>query len=222
MERNEVAWSKLFAFRDNIHARYREIWDVPLVKKRLPLLTTFLGKGMTLLDAGAGMKGMKKDVEGLGLNIRYKSMDVDRTNAHDFYDLKAINETFDAVLLFEVIEHLPVEQGLDLLSDLFRITKDGGVIIVSTPNIFNPSRYMRDATHRTPYAYDELAGLMGLAGYDVVALYRSYNDAFHRYVMKRYLFSFLFRFLAIDYAYTIFAVGKKPAAGSAAGAGGTA
>jgi predicted SAM-dependent methyltransferase len=210
MEKTEIAWSKLFTFRDAIHARYREIWDVPLVKKRLPLLKSFLREGMTLLDAGAGMKGMKRDIEGLGLKIRYKSMDVDRTNEHDFYDLSDISETFDAILLFEVIEHLPVEEGLDLLSKLCSITKSGGIIIVSTPNVFNPSRYMRDATHRTPYAYDELAGLMGLAGYDVAALSRSYNDAFHRYVAKRYLFSFLFRFLSIDYAYTIFAVGRKP------------
>jgi predicted SAM-dependent methyltransferase len=111
--------------------------------------------------------------------------------------------------MFEVIEHMPLQEGLDLMKKLYSIMNERGVIILSTPNIFNPARYMRDATHKTFYAYDELCGLLNLAGFEIKGVYRSYNDAFHRYVLKIYLLGWLFRFLGIDYAYSIFVVGER-------------
>jgi len=202
-------WSKLFAYRDRIHKKYREIWDVPLVKKRSRLLRTHLKDGMTVLDVGAGMKGMKDEIAGLGINVTYKSMDIDRSNEHDFYDVADINEKFDAVIMFEVIEHLDLEEGLQFLKALSEKVKNKGIIIISTPNIFNPSRYMRDSTHRTFYGYDELCGLLNLAGFGIRDVYRSFNDAIHRYVLKVYLLGWLFRTLTIDYALSVFVVGEK-------------
>jgi len=202
-------WSKLFAYRDRIHKKYRDIWDVPLVKKRSHLLKAHLKDGMTVLDVGAGMKGMKDEIAGLGINVTYKSMDIDRSNEHDFYDVADINEKFDAVIMFEVIEHLDLEEGLQFLKSLSEKVKNKGIIIISTPNIFNPSRYMRDSTHRTFYGYDELCGLLNLAGFGIRDVYRSFNDAIHRYVLKVYLLGWLFRTLTIDYALSVFVVGEK-------------
>ena len=209
MENVQNEWSSLFSYRDKIHRRYPEVWDVPLVKKRSHLLRGILRDGMNLLDIGAGMKGMKGEIENLGTKLSYKSMDVDRSNQHDYYDVDSINEKFDATIMFEVIEHMSLQEGLELLKKLYATTNERGIIILSTPNIFNPARYMRDATHQTFYAYDELCGLLNIAGFDVKEVYRSYNDAFHRYLCKVYLFGWLFRFLGIDYAYSIFVVGEK-------------
>ncbi|MBP1733865.1 MAG: hypothetical protein H6Q53_152, partial [Deltaproteobacteria bacterium] len=209
MKNVQNEWSSLFSYRDKIHRRYPEVWDVPLVKKRSHLLRGILRYGMNLLDIGAGMKGMKGEIEKLGIKLSYKSMDVDRSNQHDYYDVDSINEKFDAIIMFEVIEHMSLQEGLELLKKLYAITNERGIIILSTPNIFNPARYMRDATHQTFYAYDELCGLLNIAGFDVKEVYRSYNDAFHRYLCKVYLFGWLFRFLGIDYAYSIFVVGEK-------------
>ncbi len=209
MENISGEWSKLFAYRDRIHKRYRDIWDVPLVKKRSPLLKRYLKDGMSVLDVGAGMKGMKGEIEKLGISVQYKSMDIDRSNVHDFYDVADIREKFDAVIMFEVIEHLSLEDGLALLRSLREITKERGVIIVSTPNIFNPSRYMRDSTHKTFYGYDELCGLLNLAGFGIKDVCRSFNDAVHRYVLKVYLLGFLFRLLTIDYALSVFVIGER-------------
>ena len=209
MKNVQNEWSSLFSYRDKIHRRYPEVWDVPLIKKRSHLLRGILRYGMNLLDIGAGMKGMKGEIEKLGIKLSYKSMDVDRSNQHDYYDVDSINEKFDAIIMFEVIEHMSLQEGLELLKKLYAITNERGIIILSTPNIFNPARYMRDATHQTFYAYDELCGLLNIAGFDVKEVYRSYNDAFHRYLCKVYLFGWLFRFLGIDYAYSIFVVGEK-------------
>lgn len=210
MENVRTEWSSLFSYRDRIHKRYREVWDVSLIKKRSHLLRDLLRDGMKLLDIGAGMKGMKSEIEDLGIRLTYKSMDVDRSNQHDYYDVTSIRETFDAIIMFEVIEHMPLQEGMELMKTLFSRLNNGGIIIVSTPNIFNPARYMRDATHQTFYAYDELCGLLNISGFEIKDVYRSYNDAFHRYLLKVYFLGWLFRFLGIDYAYSIFVVGMKP------------
>lgn len=209
MENVQTEWSSLFSYRDKIHRKYPEVWDIPLIKKRSHLLRGILRDGMKLLDIGAGMKGMKTEIENLGINLVYKSMDVDRGNVHDFYEVDAIQEKFDAIIMFEVIEHMSLQEGLDLMRKLYSNTNERGIIVLSTPNIFNPPRYMRDATHQTFYAYDELCGLLNIAGFEIKNVYRSYNDAFHRYLLKIYLLGWLFRFLGIDYAYSIFVVGEK-------------
>jgi len=209
MENVHTEWSSLFSYRDKIHKRYSEVWDIPLVKKRSHLLKGMLRDGMTLLDIGAGMKGMKAEIANLGIRLTYKSMDVDRSNPHDYYDVESISERFDAIIMFEVIEHMSLQEGLDLMKKLYSIMNEKGIIILSTPNIFNPGRYMRDATHKTFYAYDELCGLLNITGFNIKEVYRSYNDAIHRFFLKVYMLGWLFRFLGIDYAYSIFVVGEK-------------
>ncbi len=209
MGREEPDWSKVFEARERIHRRYREVWDIPLLKKRSVLLGRMIRDGMTVLDVGAGKKGVAEELGKLGIKAAYKSMDVDRNGDHDFFSLDEITGEYDAIVMFEVIEHMGLEEGLHLLKRLLGHTREGGILLLSTPNIFMPGRYMRDATHKTFYAYDELCGLMEMAGFRVEELYRSYNDAFHRYVLKVYALGFLFRLLSIDYAYSIFAVGRK-------------
>jgi 2-polyprenyl-3-methyl-5-hydroxy-6-metoxy-1,4-benzoquinol methylase len=85
-------------------------------------------------------------------------MDVDRQKFHDFYNLDEINETFDMVFLFEVIEHLSLYEGIEVLRKIYTILNPRGRLILTTPNIFNPGRFLRDVSHRTAYCYDELGG----------------------------------------------------------------
>jgi len=42
--------------------------------------------------------------------------------------------SFDIVNMMEVIEHIPAEQGKLIVSDLRRILRPGGVLLISTPN----------------------------------------------------------------------------------------
>lgn len=209
MENEWIEWSKIFQFREVIHKRYKEVWDIPLLKRRSFLLKRYLKDGMYILDVGAGERGAEREIKRLGIELTYKSMDIDMTKIHDYYDLDEIKEEFDAVLLFEVIEHLTLEEGVMLLKKINSLTKKGGILIASTPNVFNPARFMRDATHKTFYAYDEFCGIVNMAGYTIEEVYRSYNDALHRYIFKVYLLGFLFKTLGIDYAYSVFLVGKK-------------
>ncbi len=47
MENVETEWSSLFSYRDKIHKRYPEVWDIPLIKKRSHLLRRSVEGWMT-------------------------------------------------------------------------------------------------------------------------------------------------------------------------------
>jgi SAM-dependent methyltransferase len=204
-----ISWSKLFTYRDQIHGRYPEIWDLKILRKRFPLMLENIRDGEKILDIGASNRNLEERLKRHYPNLIYKSMDVDREQAHDFYSLEEIQETFDVVFLFEVIEHLELEEGLNVLEKVYGLLHGGGRLILTTPNVFNPSRYWRDATHKVAYCYDELGGLLLAEGFEIKAMYRTYNDAFHRYLFRLYVMAPLHRYLCIDFAKSILVIAEK-------------
>jgi len=209
----EISWSKLFEYRDQIHQKYREIWDLKILQKRFPLILNTLHEGEKVLDVGASNRNLLDRLKRCYPNLTYKSMDVDREHYHDYYSLEEIHESFDAVFLFEVIEHLPLEEGVQLLKRLYQLLNGGGRLILTTPNIFNPSRFWRDATHKTAYCYDELGGLLMAQGFHIREMYRTYSDALHRYLFRIYVMAPLHRYLGIDFAKSILVVAEKKTGG---------
>ncbi len=205
----EVSWSKLFECREQVHQMYRDIWDIRILRKRFPLMVRTIGDGERILDIGASNRNLEKRLKRHFPNLIYKSMDIDREQIHDFYSMEEIRETFDVVFLFEVIEHLDLEEGVRLLKRSYDLLNQGGRLILTTPNIFNPSRFWRDATHRVAYCYDELGGLLIAQGFSITAMYRTYNDVFHRYFFRVYVMGPLHRYLGIDFAKSILVVAEK-------------
>ena len=205
----ETSWSKLFEYREQIHKMYRDIWDMKILRKRFPLMLRMIGDGEKILDIGASNRNLEKRLKRHFPNLIYKSMDIDREQVHDFYSMEEIRETFDVVFLFEVIEHLELEEGVRLLQRSYDLLHEGGRLILTTPNIFNPSRFWRDATHRVAYCYDELGGLLLSRGFSIAAMYRTYNDVFHRYLFRVYVMAPVHRYLGIDFAKSILIVAEK-------------
>jgi cyclopropane fatty-acyl-phospholipid synthase-like methyltransferase len=146
-----IEWSQLVNGRDQIHERYPKIWDLKLIKRPSWLVKKHLRPGMRLLDVGAGDRRMEGKVKAVYPDMYYKSMDIDRRTPHDYYSLAEINEQFDLIILFEVIEHLELEKGVEMLRRLHELLVDGGILIISTPNIFNPSRFLFYAKHNGEY-----------------------------------------------------------------------
>ncbi len=206
---DELSWSKLFNYRDQVHELYPEIWDIKILRKRLPLLLKIIRDGEKVLDIGAYKREVEMPLKAHLPNLIYKSMDIDKEHYHDYYSLEEIREHFDVILLFEVIEHLEIKEGIKLLGKIFDLLNPNGRLILTTPNIFNPSRYWRDATHRVAYCYDELGGLLLAQGFHIKAIYRTYNDAFHRYLFRVYVMTPLHRYLGIDYAKSILILAEK-------------
>ena len=208
MENTQPDWSALAGFRDQIRRKYHDVWDIPLVKRRKEVLGGVVKDGMTVLDIGAGTKDVEKEIASLGLKTTYKSMDIDATHYHDFHDLDEIHGTFDVITVFEVLEHLLLPEAFSMLATLKTLTKKNGSIILSTPNVFNPTRFFQDVTHRTAIPYFDLCALLQAAGFEIDQVFRSYHDPVHRYIVKRYLLSPFFKLFTLDYAYSIFVVAR--------------
>jgi 2-polyprenyl-3-methyl-5-hydroxy-6-metoxy-1,4-benzoquinol methylase len=204
-----IDWSQLIDGRDQIHERYPAIWDLRLIKRPSWLVQKHLKPGMRILDVGAGDKRMERRVKDAYPDILYKSMDIDRRTPHDYYALADIDEQFDLIILFEVIEHLELEHGMEMLRRLNELLLDGGILIISTPNIFNPSRFWIDATHKVAYHYEELGGILIIQGFEVVRIYRTFHASALKYVLRLSLFYPLHRILDVDFAKSIVFLAKK-------------
>jgi len=204
-----LSWSNIFRNRADVHKIYPDIWDLKIVRKRLPFILKYIKDGDKILDIGASSRDLEMRIKKHRPQIVYKSMDIDREQFHDFYAMEEIQESFDVIFLFEVIEHLSLEEGMRLLQRIYGLLNAGGRLILTTPNTFNPGRFWRDATHRVAYCYDELGGLLLGQDFKIKGMYRTYNDALHRYLFRVYAMSPLHRYLGIDFAKSILVVAEK-------------
>jgi len=206
----KISWSQRFEHRERIHERYPDIWDLKILRKRFPLMIEMIREGESVLDIGASNRNLEGRLKRRFPALRYRSMDIDRKQFHDFYSLEEIRESFDVVFLFEVIEHLGLEEGDRLVQKIYDLLNPGGRLVLTTPNVFNPSRYWRDATHQVAYCYDELGGLLIARRFQIRAMYRTYSDAFLRYLFRVHVMAPLHRYLGIDFAKSILIVAEKP------------
>lgn len=204
-----MKWSEQLRVRERVHQKYPEVWALKIVKKRLPTVLEFLRDGETILEIGAGDRGLEKRIKMHCPNAIYKSMDIDPSYPHDYSSFEEVKETFDMVLLFEVIEHLTLDEGREMVRNIYQILKPGGRVILTTPNVYTPGRYWKDATHRTAYHYEELGGLLLHQDFEILEIYRVFNGPLLSFLTKVYLFSPIFRFLGIDYTKSILLVARK-------------
>jgi SAM-dependent methyltransferase len=136
-------------------------------------------------------------------------MDVDPAYPHDYSSFEEIQETFDMVLLFEVIEHLSLEEGRELVSKIYRVLNPGGKVILTTPNVHTPGQYWKDATHLTPYHFDELGGLFLSQKFELLEICRIFRENCLKFLVKARLLSFIFRFLGIDFSESVILAARK-------------
>lgn len=164
-----------------------------------------------MLEVGAGARGLEGRLAATWGDVSYVSCDIDRSMPHDFHDIEDVTGTFDLVVGLEVIEHLPLAGAMRLVERAHALLDSGGIVALTTPNTFYPPAYLRDATHVTPFCFDELGGVLLAAGFEVSAVYRLHHDALLKKALKRTLLYPLYRALGIDFAHQIMVVGRKSA-----------
>ncbi len=121
-----------------------------------------------VLDVGAGDRAWQGLLERLGVTASYESCDPERRHAHEHDDFLAISGRYDAVLMLDLLEHLPLEQGLRFIAHAAEVVEPGGVLVVSTPNPAHPtSLQATDVTHVRAWPAHDLYGLLTLAGFEV-------------------------------------------------------
>jgi 2-polyprenyl-3-methyl-5-hydroxy-6-metoxy-1,4-benzoquinol methylase/peptidoglycan/xylan/chitin deacetylase (PgdA/CDA1 family) len=74
---------------------------------------------------------------------------------------------FDFIILFDVLEHMPLHEARQVLRSAIRALAPDGIIVLRTPNMANAlgsySRYL-DTTHQTGYTEQSLLHLLAQAG----------------------------------------------------------
>ncbi len=218
-----VDWSEIQSWRQKFRKKFPRIQKLPilpsqqayLIQNILPSGTedrgrkTEDGQRTSILDVGAGYRILFDKLDKVHDIINYKSQDIDRRQQHDFYSTEEINEQFDIVVSSEVIEHLDAEGKCNFIDELFRLTKPGGCVAVSTPNANHPNIFWRDFTHIMPIHYYDLAGLLGKAGFNNIEIYRIAKLNWKKkFTIWRY--RKLLDLIHSDFAQSILAVGRKP------------
>jgi SAM-dependent methyltransferase len=202
-------WSERFRWRERVHEQYHDLWDLKLLRKRLPFTLSFLKDGEKVLDIGASNREVEGRIKKIYPNVVYKSLDIDPKYSHDYSSFEEIKETFDMVLLFEVIEHLGLDEGRELVKKIYQVLNPGGRVALTTPNVHTPGQYWKDATHLVSYHYEELGGLFLSEGFELVDIRRIFRGSYFKYYLKGYVLSFLFRFLGIDFSESILLVARR-------------
>jgi hypothetical protein len=205
----KINWSDLFKYRVETKKRFGSIWQLPVAKRYNRVLQQYTNDDSHVLEIGAGGRGVGEALQMRHSSLVYRSMDIDRSNFHDFYSLDEISGEFHVVCMFEVVEHVRPEMALLMLEKAHGALRPGGHLLVTTPNIYMPPNYLRDATHVTPWCYDELGGIARLAGFQVEQLYRLYNDSLVGKLMHRVIGYPVHRLVNIDFAKQIMLVARK-------------
>jgi len=197
-----VSWSGLFAARKEINRRWPVLHRLPTVRRAARLADPLLRDGVRILEVGGGPNPRAPALAARTTGATVTTVDPDGTSGADHARVEDVDGRFDLVLLLEVIEHMPLDDGLALLRGIHDRMVPDGSLLVSTPNVYCPGRFLRDATHVTAYAWDELGGALLLAGFEVDGLYRVVPGSLVRRLGKA-LLSPLGRGLGIDHAPSI-------------------
>jgi hypothetical protein len=88
----------------------------------------------SLLDVGAGDLRIKRKVQAAGYRGIYHTLDISGEYEHTYADLSEVDRQYEAILCLDVLEHLPLEEGLELLDRLVELLVPGGVLVIQTPN----------------------------------------------------------------------------------------
>src|SRR3954463_13696785 len=130
----DFSWSELYQQRRAAAARFGKIFSLPLVKRVREVLLNCVHDGASVLEVGAGDRGMLDWLRAGRRDVIYESMDIDRNVTHEYHDLAEIKQSYDCVCAFEVIEHLTLHEIPPWLHKLGELLKPGGRLVLSTPN----------------------------------------------------------------------------------------
>lgn len=141
--------------RESILRRYEEYYNFVQNSPKVSLdIGCGRGEWVELLqDRGIDAQGV--DLNSAMLQVG-KDAGVQNLNEEDaFTFLENIPpNTYDLITAFHIIEHIPFEKLLVLLSQIKRVAKDGAVILLETPNPTNlqvaATHFYNDPTHLNP------------------------------------------------------------------------
>jgi SAM-dependent methyltransferase len=201
-----LSWSRLNEARRAVRGRWPTIWKLAVIPRSMRHAAAQIRPPERVLDLGAsdGRFGRR-----LPEGVVYETLDVDPMVKARYRSFDEVpSGAFDVVSCFETIEHLTLDEACALLAGAARALRAGGRLYVSTPNIHHPWAYLRSATHRTPFCYDELGGLIEMHGFALDSLFRCHKDAVLKGALRRLAYP-IYRIVGVDWAKSILAVASS-------------
>jgi SAM-dependent methyltransferase len=176
---DDVAFALEESFRgtfDDVKTRLHQHLDlVRTASASGPALDLGCGRGewLTILRE-AGLEGSGVDSNALAVeHCRTRQLDVLEGDLLEHLE-KHADQSLGAVTAFHVVEHLPIQAILALLSHAARVLRPGGVLVIETPNVANvmvgASTFHLDPTHISalhPLLLDFLVNAHGFADVDL-------------------------------------------------------
>jgi len=111
----------------------------------------------SLLDVGAGDLRVMRKLQRAGYRGEYHTQDIGGGRDYTYRSLGEVRRTYGAILCLDVIEHLPLRDGLAMLHRFLSLLTPGGVLVVQTANARSlPHPLSWDMTHIHCYNLEDL------------------------------------------------------------------
>lgn len=175
-----------YLFEENLQYRHPELLDL---HDEVHKLLNSLDKEAKIVDLGCGFgdliytlmhKGFKNvlGVEIGELQINYmKQKGIPFVKKDIISFLKEVNDSFDLIFMFDVLEHFYKSEVIEILSLAKRSLNQTGHIVLRVPNaeaIFKGSIMYGDFTHETFFTKRSLIQLAGALGFSSIQVYPVY------------------------------------------------
>jgi SAM-dependent methyltransferase len=132
----------------------------------VPLETLSRRKNFRLLDIGAYDRALGKAIQRLGIQFEYRSVDPDQSCDHDFAQIEDADGEYDVIAAFELIEHLKYDDVVRLLHHAYQRLLPGGLLFLSTPHPYHPTRFVSDASHVQHWPPHDLYAVLRHIGFE--------------------------------------------------------
>jgi SAM-dependent methyltransferase len=178
----------------------------------VPLETLSKRKNFRLLDIGAYDRALGEAIKRHGIQFEYRSVDPDRSFDHDFNEIEDADDGYDVVAAFELIEHLKYDDVVQLLHHAYRRLLPGGLLFLSTPHPYHPTRFVSDASHVQHWPPHDLYAVLRHIGFESndVQLYGVvYRGRPGARAIVESIRCFIWRCIGLEFRGGILAVAKK-------------
>jgi hypothetical protein len=168
----------------------------------------------SVLDFGAGDLRVMHKLQKAGYRGEYHTLDIGGEYSYTYKDLDQVGRKYEAILCLDVIEHIPLNGGLELLNRLTELLEPGGVLVVQTPNArFIQFPLASDMTHVQCYNASDLWAYLSCSDMAVKPYRVSFGQSpgAVRKVAELWRRFVITRWLGCDFAENILLIGKKQA-----------
>ena len=168
----------------------------------------------SLLDVGAGDLRIMRKIQAAGYAGEYHTQDVGSEGTYTYRDLRDVSRKYGAILCLDVLEHLPMQEGLGMLRAMIALLEPGGALVIQTPNAaYIPDPRSWDMTHLHVYNAGDLWAYLVCEGLETAVYRVALRDPSPNPLLAARLFITDYvkkKILGCDFANNIAAVARRP------------